>query len=175
MLVLQPEIVQKSANLVAYCASENPLAYQWIFTGRTDRNVSEGKENVKRKYLINSILLVTAALVFAGLAPLQAQRNDKPLITVLNPAIASKMVDREPLSPRLDTLEGKTLYLVDINWGGPEAAYSVFEEMADWFKQYMPTVKVVIKRKTGMYSQDDPALWKEIAEKGNAALIGISG
>ena len=116
-----------------------------------------------------------AALVFAGLAPLQAQRDKEPLITVLSPAIASKMVDRLPLSPRLDTLKGKTLYMVDINWGGPEAAYVVFEEMTDWFKQNMPSVKTVIKRKKGMYSQDDPELWKEIAKNGDAAIIGISG
>ena len=119
-----------------------------------------------------------AAVAFVGLTPLQAQLGNsaaKPLITVLNPAIANQMVDREPLSPRLDTLEGKTLYLVDINWGGPEAAYSVYEEMESWFKQNMPSVKVIIKRKAGMYSTDDPALWKEIAQNGNAAMIGISG
>ena len=130
---------------------------------------------MKKKYLIGSISLVMAALVFAGLAPLQAQRDKDPLITVLSPAIASKMVDRLPLSPRLDTLKGKTLYMVDINWGGPEAAYVVFEEMTDWFKQNMPSVKTVIKRKKGMYSQDDPELWKEIAKNGDAAIIGISG
>ena len=121
-----------------------------------------------------------AVVASAGLAPSQAQQRKakaaaKPLITVLNPAISSKMVDRVPLSPRLNTLEGKTLYLVDISWGGPEAAYSVFEEMRDWFAQKIPSLKVVIKRKAGMYSQDDPALWKEIAKNGNAALIGISG
>ena len=119
-----------------------------------------------------------AAVAFAGFAPAQAGKAKaaaKPLITVLNPAIESKMVDRMPLSPRLNTLDGKTLYLVDINWGGPEAAYSVFEEMQDWFSNNMPGVKVVIKRKRGSYSQDDPELWKEIAKNGNAALIGISG
>jgi hypothetical protein len=134
---------------------------------------------VKRKELLIGFgLLIMAVVAFAGLTPLQAQLGQgaaKPLITVLNPAIANQMVDREPLSPRLDTLEGKTLYLVDINWGGPEAAYSVYEEMESWFKQNMPSVKVVIKRKAGMYSTDDPALWKEIAQNGNAAMIGISG
>jgi hypothetical protein len=121
-----------------------------------------------------------AAMAFAGLAPSQAQQRKakaaaQPLITVLNPAIENQMVDRMPLSPRLDTLDGKTIYLVDINWGGPEAAYSVFEEIQSWFAQNKPSVKIVIKRKTGMYSTDDPGLWKEIAKNGNAAIIGISG
>ena len=124
---------------------------------------------MKRTYVTITLLLLTAALL------LTAGCSGNSKITVLNPAIESKMVDREPLSPRLDTLEGKTIYLVDINWGGPDAATPVFEEMTSWFKQNIPTVKTVIKKKAGMYSSDDPALWKEISEKGDAAIIGISG
>lgn len=121
-----------------------------------------------------------AAVVFAGLTPSQAQQGKakataKPRITVLNPAIENQMVDRLSLSPRLDTLDGKTIYLVDINWGGPDAAYSVFEEIEAWFAQNKPGTKIVIKRKAGSYTTDDPALWKEIAKNGNAAIIGISG
>lgn len=144
--------------------------------GKTGHNESEGKENVRRKQLLTSVLLmIMGAAAFAGLTPSQAQQAAKPLITVLNPAIESQMVDRLPLSPRLDTLEGKTIYLVDINWGGPDAAYSVFEEIQSWFAQNIPSAKIIIKRKAGMYSTDDPALWKEIAKNANAALIGISG
>jgi hypothetical protein len=95
--------------------------------------------------------------------------------TVLNPAVASKMAERIPLSPRLNTLDGKTVYMVDINWGGTEAAYSVFEEMQAWFAKNMPSVKTVIKIKKGGYETDDPALWKEIAKEGHAAIIGVSG
>ena len=121
-----------------------------------------------------------AIVASAGLTPSQAQQKKakaaaKPLITVFNPAIESKMVDRVPLSPRLDTLEGKTIYFVDINWGGPDAAYSVFEEIQSWFAKNSPSTKIVLKRKYGSYSQDDPKLWKEIAANANAALIGISG
>lgn len=124
---------------------------------------------MNRKYAFTSVLLLTAALV------LTAGCSGSGKLTVLNPAIASEMVDREPLSPRLDTLDGKTIYMVDINWGGPEAAHVVFEEMTKWFKENMPAVKTVIVKKAGMYSMDDPALWKEIKAKGNAAIIGISG
>ena len=132
---------------------------------------------MKRNLLLCCAAVVVAALVFAGLAPLTAQRGDAagPMITVMNPLVESRMVDRIPLSPRLDTIDGKTIYLVDINWGGPEAAYSVFEEIQDWFAKNNPSVSIVIRRKSGMYEADDPALWKEIAEKGHAALIGISG
>jgi hypothetical protein len=138
----------------------------------------KGRVNVKSKYLTTSfLLLTTAAVAYIGMGPVQThvEAADQPLITVMSPAIASEMVDREPLGPRLDTLEGKTIYMVDISWGGPDAAYSVFEEISAWFAQNIPSVKTVIKRKAGMYSQDDPPLWKEIAANGNAAIIGISG
>ena len=126
-----------------------------------------------RKRFCVSSLLVLIALLFAGYMPAQSSGTGR--ITVLNPAIASKMARRAPLSPRLSSLDGKTLYLVDINWGGPDAAYSVYEEMQNWFAKEIPSLKVIIKRKKGPYSQDDPELWKEIAKNGNAAMVGISG
>ena len=120
-----------------------------------------------------SSLLFLSTLIFAGYMPAQSGGTGK--LTVLNPAIASKMANRAPLTARLNSLEGKTLYLVDINWGGPDAAYSVYEEMQSWFAREIPSLKVIIKRKKGPYSQDDPELWKEIAGNGNAAMVGISG
>jgi hypothetical protein len=128
---------------------------------------------VYRKGFCVSSLLVLSTLLFAGYMP--AQSGGTGRITVLNPAIASKMARRAPLCPRLSSLDGKTLYLVDINWGGPDAAYSVYEEMQNWFAKEIPSLKVIIKRKKGSYSQDDPELWKEIAKNGNAAMVGISG
>ena len=128
---------------------------------------------MKAKGFWSSCLLVLGALLFAGSMPAQSGAPGK--ITVLNPAIASSMAKRAPLTARLNSLEGKTLYLVDINWGGPDAAYSVYEEMQAWFAKEIPSLKVIIKRKKGPYSQDDPELWKEIAKNGNAAMVGISG
>jgi hypothetical protein len=98
------------------------------------------------------------------------------LLTVLNPAVADKMADRVPLAPRLDALDGKTIYMVDINWGGPEAALNIFEEMQIWFARNMPGVKTVVRMKKGGYEMDDPELWKEIGKGGgDAAILGVSG
>jgi hypothetical protein len=94
---------------------------------------------------------------------------------VLNPTPPNRMVDRVPLVPRLNTLEGKTIFLVDIGWGGPQAAPSIYAEMKAWFAQNMPSVKVEIRSVKGSYMQDQPELWKEISEKGQAAMVGISG
>ncbi len=114
-------------------------------------------------------------LLVAALALISNPSGASEKITVMNPAIANPAVDRVALTKRLDSLDNKTLYLVDINWGGPDAAYGVFAEMKIWFSENMPGVNIVLKRKSGSYMSDDPALWKEIGEKGDAAVIGISG
>jgi len=129
---------------------------------------------MKRKTLIFGypVLIAVSLVVAFGFS----QSDSGPLITVLNPAVANRLAERLPLAPRLDTMEGKTVYMVDINWGGPEAALSIFEEMQAWFAKNMPTVKTVIKMKRGGYEADDPALWKEIKEnRGDAAILGVSG
>ena len=114
---------------------------------------------------------LAAALLFGTSIPAQAAQS-RELITVMNPAIAGKLAERLPLSPRLDTLEGKTIYMVDNQWGGPEGAYQLFEEIQAWFTENMPGVKVVLRRTRDNMFGDDPALWKEISEKGDAAIIG---
>ena len=116
-----------------------------------------------------SVLLVIL-LVAACSAAYSAEK-----IRVLNPTPPNRMVDRVPLAPRLASLEGKTLFLVDIGWGGENAAPSVYEEMKAWFAQNMPSVKIEVRKVKGFYMQEQPELLKEISEKGHAALIGIAG
>jgi hypothetical protein len=142
-----------------------------VEASRYNTQISKRRLTVKRILIsVKTLLLITALVLISGMS----EGSEK--ITVMNPAIANTMVDMIALTKRLDTLDNKTLYLVDINWGGPDAAYSVFEEIKIWFSENMPNVKVVLKRKNGSYMSDDPELWKEISEKGgDAVLIGISG
>lgn len=128
---------------------------------------------MKRTHLLTISMLAITALMCAAYAP--AGLSSEKLITVMNPAIANNVVERAPLIPRLDNLKGKTLYMVDVQWGGPDAAYSVFEEMQDWFSENMPSVKTILRRTKGNIFSDDPELWKEIGEKGDAAIVGIAG
>jgi hypothetical protein len=137
---------------------------------------------MKKKILLGSFLFVLVALISIGVTSCTTGRTDTPkncderLITVLNPAISSRMVERVPLTPRTDTLEGKTIYLVDLQWGGPKAAYSVFEEMQDWFSHNMPSVKTEIRRSSGGSFGDDPALREEIiSKKAGGVVIGVAG
>jgi hypothetical protein len=137
---------------------------------------------MKKKILFDSFLFMLVALISIGITSCTTEPADtaidcdERLITVLNPAISSKMTERIPLAPRSDTLEGKTIYLVDLQWGGPEAAYSVFEEMKDWFSRNMPSVNVEVRRASGGWMGDDPALREEIiSKKAGGVVIGIGG
>jgi hypothetical protein len=136
---------------------------------------------MKKKILLGSFLSVIAALVSIGTTPsATGQANigktcDERLITVLNPAISTKLTERVPLGPRLDTLDGKTIYMYDIQWGGPEAAYSVYEEMQGWFSRNMPSVKTVIHRGSGWMTEDAAFLKVITDKKVDGVIIGIAG
>jgi hypothetical protein len=96
-------------------------------------------------------------------------------ISVLNPACSSSMAARVPLAPRnLGSLNDKTIFMVDIGWGGPKAGYDVFEVMQGWFAENYPSAKTVLIRKKGGYGDDDPELWEKIKAEGDACIIGLS-
>ena len=114
-------------------------------------------------------------LVVLLMAVCSTAYSSEKKMRVLNPTPPNRMVDRVPLTARLDTLEGKTIFLVDIGWGGPEAAPSIYREMKAWFAQNMPSVKVEVRSIKGSYMTPQPELLKEISEKGHAAMFGISG
>lgn len=122
------------------------------------------------KIVVKALIAIVALAILVHATPLFAAGDAR--IKVLNPGIAGTKAMRLPLSPRLDSLEGKTIYMVDNQWGGPEGAYQLMEEMQAWFAEHMPTTTVVLRRTEGNMFTDDPALWKEIKEKGDAAIVG---
>jgi len=128
------------------------------------------KWRIKLARKILSLILIT---LFSAVCSTAYSAENK--IKVLNPTPPSTMVDRVPLTPRLDTLEGKTIFLVDIGWGGDQAAPGIYEEMKAWFAKNMPSVKIENRKVKGSYFQDQPELLKEISEKGDAAMFGIAG
>jgi hypothetical protein len=76
------------------------------------------------------------------------------------------------MAPRLDKLEGKTVYLVNTGFAGGK---EFIEELDDWFKANRPAVKTVVRhKKTSMFT-DEPGLWAEIKANGDAAVLGVGG
>jgi hypothetical protein len=97
------------------------------------------------------------------------------LITVLNPEIPNKVTERAPLIPRLDTVDGKTIWFVSMNWGDVKSTAIFFEELQKWFAKNHPTTKLVYKVKKGSFGGDDAALMKELVANADAAILGLAG
>ena len=107
------------------------------------------------------------------LSPQGKPLQEKKDLSVFVPANSSeKPPENKTPAPRLDTLEGKTVYLVDGRFGG---SYDFLIQMKDWFTENMPEVKTVLKRKTNNMFMDEPELWAEIKEKGDAMILGVGG
>lgn len=91
-------------------------------------------------------------------------------ITTVNPKGTPPPIQLIPMAPRLDTLNGKTVYLVDTGFHGSDV---LLHQIEAWFGRNMPGVTVVFRRKAGPYAEDDPNLWKEIKAKGNAVIMAV--
>jgi hypothetical protein len=91
-------------------------------------------------------------------------------ITVFNPVGFPPKITARPPAPRLDTLEGKTIYLVDCRFDDSDLFLA---QMQGWFREHMPGVNAVVKRISSVYLQDDPATWEEIKARAHAAIIGV--
>jgi hypothetical protein len=103
--------------------------------------------------------------------PAQAQGKSVEKITVLSPIGMPPEIQIKPMAPRLDTLDGKTLYLVNDGYLGTDI---LLKEMEDWFKANMPKVNIVYRLKGGGgFTAEDPKLWAEIKEKANAVVMGM--
>jgi hypothetical protein len=74
---------------------------------------------------------------------------------------------------RLDILENKTVYLVDIGFGG---GYNFMLQLKKWFTENMPSVTTIVKRKPGrVFADDNNDLWEEVKAKGHAVVLGVAG
>lgn len=103
------------------------------------------------------------------------------LMSVLNPEAertpategSGAGVQSWQMAPRLNSLDGKTVYLVNQGFGGSDL---FMEQFQAWFADHMPSVKTVLKRKTGFIFRDDTTdLWKEIKANGDAVIFGVAG
>ena len=99
--------------------------------------------------------------------------QSKTLYTVLNPVGRPTHTTKPaPLAPRLGGLDGKSVYLVDVGFGG---AYEFLEEMKGWFSRRMPSVKTTVVKKPGNMFTDEPDFWAELKRRGDAVIFGVGG
>ncbi|MBI4202953.1 MAG: hypothetical protein HY532_07580 [Chloroflexi bacterium] len=91
-------------------------------------------------------------------------------VTVFDPRGYPPRITPKPMAPRLDTLDGKTIYLVDPQF---DDSGLFLEQLQACFADRMPTVKTRMVKLNSVYHRDDPKTWEEIKANGHAAIIGV--
>jgi hypothetical protein len=94
-----------------------------------------------------------------------------PDLAVLNPLGFPPPVSGRPIPPRLDTLDGKRVFLVDCRF---DPAVAVFlEQLQEWFAARHAAVETEI-----VHWREDPfvtdhAVLRQIKESADAAILGV--
>ena len=90
-------------------------------------------------------------------------------VTVHDPRGYPPKVEARSLAPSLDTLDGKSLYLVDGRFNG---AGAFMQQMQGWFAEHMPGVRTHLIRWREPFD-DDPDASDEIRRNADAAILGV--
>ncbi|TAJ92727.1 MAG: hypothetical protein EPO31_10925 [Gammaproteobacteria bacterium] len=106
---------------------------------------------------------VIASVVWAGMV---AAADGK--IKVLNPRGIMPAIKQIPMAERPDTLDGKTIYIVDTKFANTKPFVNA---LRDNLAAAYPKTNWVGVDKVGGYMQDDPNLWAEIKAKGHGAIV----
>ncbi len=90
-------------------------------------------------------------------------------IRVLDPRGYPPKVMGKRLAPRLESLNGKIIYLVDCLF---ENSDNFLEQMRRWFAEHLPAVTIrVIKTRESWV--DDPDVRAKVAREGQGAILGV--
>ena len=128
-----------------------------------------------KRHISAAVMAVFCLGLFCGCTTLEDKGGAaEEKITVLTPLGSPPSIKLKPMAQRLDTLEGKTIYIVDNVYPGSDL---LLTEMAAWFEREMPSTKALYKRKNagmgGGFEGIDQNLWAEIKEKADAVIIGL--
>jgi hypothetical protein len=90
---------------------------------------------------------------------------------VLDPIGFPPEIGQGALAARLESLDGKTVYLVDCQF---ENSGVLLEQVGAWFAEHMPGVETPIARWRGeVYANEDRATLEDVAANGDAAIFGV--
>jgi len=90
-------------------------------------------------------------------------------VTVYNPMGTPPPIVMKAMAPRLDTLDGKTIYLVST--GFPNSL-PFMHVVRDWFAANYPKTTIEVRIAAGM-GNIQPELREEIQKNANAVLFGL--
>ncbi len=91
-------------------------------------------------------------------------------ISVLSPLGYPPKVIKKAAAQRLESLDGKTIYLIDCRF---DDSIELLKQVQAWFTSKMPGVKTRLVSLSAYYGHDDPKTWEEIKANGHAAILGV--
>jgi hypothetical protein len=91
-------------------------------------------------------------------------------VAVHNPLGYPPKVTLKKMAPRLEGLEGRTIYLVDPRF---DDSGLFMDQLQAVFARRLPGVQTRLVQMHNVYSRDDPETWEEIRANGDAAIIGV--
>lgn len=91
-------------------------------------------------------------------------------IRVMNPMGYPPQITQLGMAQRPESLEGKTVYLVDCRFDDGDI---LMGQMKSWFDEHMPEVRIELRSKAGVYTERDAELYEEIKARGDAAVVAV--
>ena len=91
-------------------------------------------------------------------------------VGVFNPRGYPPKVTIKRMAPRLEGLDGKTIYLIDPQF---DDSGLFMEQLQKVMAVRLPGTTTRLVRMSNVYTRDDPKTWKEIQANGDAAIIGV--
>jgi hypothetical protein len=93
------------------------------------------------------------------------------LLSVLDPVGFPPAASSPTLAPRLESLEGKTVFIIDCQM---ENSGVLLEQMQAWFRENLPGVHTPLVRWRGeIYAHEDRETLAEVGATGDAAIFGV--
>ncbi len=90
-------------------------------------------------------------------------------LTVHDPRGYPPTVTGKRLAPRVESMDGKTVYLVDCLFDNSDV---FMDELQGWFAEHLPTVDTPIIKPRESWV-DDPGMREKVAAEGDGAILGV--
>ncbi|MCW2395778.1 MULTISPECIES: hypothetical protein [unclassified Sphingobium] len=97
-------------------------------------------------------------------------RTGQSHMIVHNPVGYPPIVTKRALAPRLETLQGKTIFLIDSRF---DDSTRLLEQIQLWLNENLPDVQTHLVPMSGYYGRDDPELWAWARSEADAVIFGV--
>ncbi len=96
--------------------------------------------------------------------------HDVTTLQVRNPLGYPPKVAAKSMAPRLESLDGKRIFIVDPRF---DDGTNLLLRLIAWFEEHLPDVEIEHVELPGNYLGDFTEVWDDLRQRGDAAIIGV--